>query len=65
MDDLTYRNFKALSDGLKGERTKNENLAIKVNTLEQTISQLQTQMQQMQLQLTMGAVAGLGSGATS
>lgn len=65
MDDLTHRNFKALSDGLKAERTKNENLAIKVTTLEQTISQLQSQMTQMQLQLTMGAVAGLGSGATS
>jgi phage shock protein A len=65
MDDLTRKNFKALSDGLKSERTKNENLAKKMTNLENQISQLRADMNQMNTQLIMASVSGRGSGSTS
>ena len=65
MDDLTKRNFHALSEGLKSERTKNYNLAIKVSSLEQTVAQLQQEITQMRQQLISMVSVSVGTGATS
>ena len=65
MDNLTTKNFKALSDGLKSERTKNENLAKKVRLLEQTISQTQNDMALIKAQLSMVLAGSMGSGPTT
>lgn len=65
MDELTTRNFQALSAGLKEERAKNSDLKIKVDNLEQTLAQLQGQLNAMQSQLHMLLAMSKGHGATS
>ena len=64
MDNLTKRNFHALSEGLKAQRSSFEELSIKVNALENAIAIMQQQIAQMQQQLAVTSAMLHGSGAT-
>ena len=65
MDELTKRNFQALSQGLKDERRKNEALAIKVTQLEGTIAMMQNHVNAILPQIAYLKAQSYGSGATA
>ncbi len=65
MDDLTKRNFHALSEGLKSERSKNYDLAIKVSSLEQTVAQMQQELMSLRQQVIGMVASTVGTGPTS
>ena len=65
MDELTLRNFQALSQGLKEQRSKTSELQITINQLQETVGQLQSQLAEMQNQTFALLAAMQGNGATS
>jgi uncharacterized protein YlxW (UPF0749 family) len=65
MDNLTKRNFNALSEGLKHQRDKNAELHEKVDHLQKTVTQLQQQVIQLQQQVAVLMPLAYGNGPTS
>jgi hypothetical protein len=65
MDALTLQNFKALSQGLKDERKKNSELAIKVSKLENTVAMMQTTINNLTPQVMYLKAKSQGTGATA
>ena len=64
MDELTNRNFQALAEGLKEQRSANSMQDAKIKGLESTIAQLQAQVLIMQGQVAQTMARTMGTGAT-
>jgi uncharacterized coiled-coil protein SlyX len=64
MDSLTKRNFNALSEGLKEQRSKNQENFTKIQTLETTVAQLRNDLERLHAQLTALLPRVYGTGAT-
>lgn len=62
--EMNNRNFKSLSIGLKQVRKENTETLERVNSLEETIVQLQQQIQILQSQNAVVMSKAFGSGAT-
>lgn len=65
MDDLTNRNFHAMSDGLKDVRNKVDLMKEDLKRKDAIISQLSIQQQTMQQQLAVLFAKTMGSGSTT
>lgn len=65
MDELTKRNFHAMSDGLKDLRSELDLIKEEGKKKDAIISQLSTQQQTMQQQLSVLFAKTMGSGSTS
>jgi predicted nucleic acid-binding Zn-ribbon protein len=65
MDNLTKRNFNALSEGLKQQRGRSDDLYDKVSKLQTTVTHLQQQIQNLQQQVAMLLPLAYGHGSTS
>ena len=65
MDDLTKRNFLALSEGLKEQRAKTSKLEIQITQYNELIGAMQAQVQVLQSQVGFLTASVAGHGATS
>ncbi len=65
MDELTTRNFHAMSEGLKSVRAETDKLKEDLKRKDAIISQLSVQQQTMQQQVSVLFAKAMGSGSTS
>ena len=65
MDELTTRNFHAMSEGLKAVRTETDKLKEDLKRKDAIISQLSVQQQTIQQQLSVLFAKSMGSGSTA
>lgn len=65
MDELSKRNFRALSDGLKQQRSDNSTQDEKIRQLEANVVTLQQQVALMQGQIAQLMAVNMGTGPTS
>ena len=65
MDELTKRNFHAMSEGLKAVRTQVDELKEDLKRKDGIISQLSIQQQTMQQQLAVLFAKSMGPGSTT
>lgn len=65
MDEISKRNFIALSDGLKQQRSTNSSQDTKIVQLEANVAMLQGQIATMQGQIAQLMAVNMGTGPTS
>jgi len=65
MDELTERNFKALAEGLKEQRTKNSDQDKLITSLQQALAGLQTQMTALQQSNALQQAQNFNGGPTN
>ena len=65
MDELTNRNFQALAEALKEQRTTNSEQDKKIKNLEGMVTQLQQQLGAMEARVTQAFVSSIGTGPTA
>ena len=65
MDELSKRNFHALSEGLKEQRSKTSELTKQINNYTQVVGQLQVQVQSLQSQVGILLAKQMGNGRTT
>ena len=65
MDELTNRNFQALAEALKEQRSKNSEQDDKIKNLEGMVAQLQSQLGSIEARVTQAFVKSIGTGSTS